>query len=122
MKRLIVSAAGLGGYKGWDPLIQRLSKEEALDGSKWYRWDHHKRLYSGGHFAQLAGDLRASIDAQWSEHGPFDDLILVGHSAGGLLMRMAFLLGAGEDPVTRQSSPWADRVSRIILLAGLSRG
>ena len=122
MKRLIVLSPGMSGYDGWDPLIQRLSAEPELHGAEWCRWEHGKRWYSGGTLEQLAHELRADIDRQWVEGGPYDDVILVGHSMGGTLVRMAYLLACGEDPVAPQPSPWAARVSRIILFAGVGRG
>jgi hypothetical protein len=122
MKRLIVLSPGMSGYDGWEPLIQRLSAEPDLQGAEWCRWDHGRKWYSGGTLDQLAHELRAFIDQQWMKGGPYDDVILVGHSMGGLLVRMTYLLGCGEDLVTHQLSPWAARVSRIILFAGLSRG
>lgn len=69
--------------------------------------------------------------------GPFDQIILIGHSIGSLLARKLYVVACGEtrgaafesefrqeikkdQPVAAR--PWADKVSRIILLAGVNRG
>ena len=68
-----------------------------------------------------------------------DEIIFVGHSLGSLLARKVYIAACGElesaplEPVyhelescgswdVSQARPWAARVSRIILLAGMNRG
>lgn len=123
MNRLIVLVPGIaGGIEGWQDLIDRLNTEAALEGSHWVLWNHHKTVLSRASANALAITLRARIDQEWAARGPFDDLILVGHSLGGLLVREAYLLACGCDYALRQRSDWASRVSRIILFAAVNRG
>lgn len=55
-------------------------------------------------------------------------VVLVGYSAGAVLLRQAFLSGLGEQSTgmvvgaTRRPQPWAEKVDRIVLLAGMNRG
>jgi hypothetical protein len=61
---------------------------------------------------------------------PYGRIVLVGYSAGALLIRKAFLYGLGrlEDHptfaqgLTRSVQDWAAAVERIVLLAGMNRG
>lgn len=122
MKRLVVIVPGILGDVGWDPLVERLKAEETLAEAQWLRWDHHKRWYSLGRPDRLARNLKAMIDKEWALHGSFDDIIMAGHSSGGLFVRQAYLLGCGIDYTTRQQSAWAGNVSRLILFAGVNRG
>jgi hypothetical protein len=123
MSRLIVVVPGLGlGLQGWKDLIDRLNGEDALEKPRWLLWDHHQKWYSIADPYQLAIDLRAQIDQEWLARGPFDDLVLVGHSIGGVLIRQAYLLACGADHLTRHASPWAPHVSRILMFAGTNRG
>ncbi len=63
-------------------------------------------------------------------YAPFDNIILVGHSLGGLLARKVYLLacGANNAPPSRQREsqgiprPWADSITRIVLFSALNRG
>ncbi len=57
----------------------------------------------------------------------YSDVVLVGYSAGGLLLRKAYLISRGyssDDPnsMQRVKEEWGSRVSRIVLLAGMNRG
>lgn len=123
MSKLVVLVPGIGvGFSGWSSLVRRLKDEPALQGAKWFCWDHKSTVLSRTTPASLAVDLRASIDQEWSAYGPFDDILLAGHSMGGLLVRQAYLLGCGADHSIKRRSDWADKVSRIILFSGLNRG
>jgi pimeloyl-ACP methyl ester carboxylesterase len=123
MRRLIVVVPGIRGHReGWQPLVDRLKIEPALANTEYQVWNLKKKWYSLGNPERLAVELAAWINLQWVARGPFDDLILVGHSMGGLLIRRAYLLACGVDRVTKQQSEWAARVSRIILFAAPNRG
>ncbi len=63
--------------------------------------------------------------------GGYSDIVLVGYSSGSLIARKVVILAHGglgeafEPGVARfapGARPWADRISRVVLLAGLSRG
>jgi len=123
MSRLIVAVPAIAGrLKQWGGLVDRLKREPLLSGSTWLLYDHNKGWLSVADCTQLARSLRAKIDQEWSARGPFDDVILVGHSLGGLLVRQAYLYAQTGDEITMQTSAWATRVSRIVLLAGANRG
>jgi pimeloyl-ACP methyl ester carboxylesterase len=89
--------------------------------AEWLEFNHRTRFWTLGRLEDLARRLRNLVDAEWVEHGGFSDVVLIGHSLGGLLVRQAYLLAAGgvggEDP-----SPWGGRVSRILLFASVNRG
>jgi triacylglycerol lipase len=60
---------------------------------------------SGGHLAQLLHDLVAAYP------GPIEEITLLGHSMGGLVMRSAC------DPSRPESGNWLARVKRAIYIA-----
>ena len=62
----------------------------------------------------VARELEILIDEVHEPHHA--RVILLGHSAGGLLLRKALVLGRVA------SRAWAERVERIVLLAGINRG
>lgn len=79
--------------------------------------------------AAIVQDILEQIDQAWrpDQHRR---IVLVGHSLGGLVARMAYACACGEtagipfDPEisARAARPWAARVERIVLLAGMNRG
>lgn len=78
----------------------------------------------------IAADLLDEIDVLMGEYG-FSELVLVGHSMSSLIARKVAVLIHGEIAGTpfepgleRHCQPkyWADRLTRLILLAGISRG
>jgi pimeloyl-ACP methyl ester carboxylesterase len=80
------------------------------------RLDHRIGRWTRWSLERVANELRAILDQEYHDHGPFERVVLMGHSVGGLLVRRVFLDGA------RKGEPWASRVERVVLLAGLSRG
>jgi alpha-beta hydrolase superfamily lysophospholipase len=123
MATLIVVVPGLStSLSAWKPLIQRLKQEPALSDAHWFWCEHRKSAHSFASASKLSNELRAKIDQEWIARGPFDAVVLVGHSVGGLLVRQAYLLATGADDQMRQPSEWVDRVSRIILFAAPNRG
>ena len=85
----------------------------------------------------LAWDLANAMDGIWNKRmeygGTYDEVILIGHSVGALLVRKMFVFGRGETPDApfevpatahqpRPASAWTERVTRIVLLAGMNRG
>src|SRR5690606_31928091 len=88
----------------------------------WLTWRHHRSWYSRAAMGDLAMSLDAAIHAEWTRRGGFDDIVLVGHSMGGLLVREAYLLGCGVGPEGTHMREWARRVRRIVLFAAPNRG
>jgi pimeloyl-ACP methyl ester carboxylesterase len=123
-KRLVVIVPGLSGrYRYWQPLCERLQQEGdyGLDETKWLGFEHKIWLLSIGRLDSPANKLKSRIDAEWTLAGGFEEIILVGHSLGGLIVRQAFLLarGAAGD---EDACEWSSKVCRIVLLASLNRG
>ncbi|MBO9731485.1 MAG: alpha/beta hydrolase [Chitinophaga sp.] len=87
---------------------------------------------------ELVLDALRRLDAAWeealSQHAEGAELpkiVIIGHSTGALLARKLFVVACGENdtapfekkyPRNMPPKPWASRVDRIILLAGLNRG
>jgi alpha-beta hydrolase superfamily lysophospholipase len=123
-RRLVVLVPGLSGRLGpWAELKGRLAQEAGFgpDEAAWLDFDEFTHVWSVGPLAALAGRLRARVDAEWAKHDGFEDVVLVGHSMGGLVVRQAYLLAAGAVP-GEPASDWGRRVSRIVLFAALNRG
>lgn len=84
----------------------------------------------------LVDELLATVDRHFTDNG-FDRLIIIGFSAGSVLARSLFARAHGAklppqcpaaaspalpglDPGA--AKPWADRIERLVLLAGVTRG
>ncbi len=120
MKKLVVVVPGIFAFmKDWLPLKNRLQKEPELAGSTWLEWHHHAWRKRPETYAIA---LRAAIDNMWRTKGPFDEVILVGHSFGGVLVRQAFLLGSGIFEDYQHQDKWCSRVRRFVLFASINRG
>jgi pimeloyl-ACP methyl ester carboxylesterase len=124
-QRLVVIVPSITGeIAPWQPLIERLKQ---LDGyteadCDWYMARHNARWYWPGSAMQSSLKVSELIHEQWMRGGGYDDVVLTGHSLGGLLARQAYLLGLDTDSEGRNSRPWAGKVSRIVLFASLNRG
>lgn len=122
-RRLLVFVkGGSADVATYAPLFTRLRREPELSTSDLLVFDHQLARLTIGHDYDFATRLRSEIDAQWILHSGYDDVVLVGHSTGSLLLRAAYLQAAGRDPRQPATVPWSDRVSRIVLLAGIGRG
>ncbi len=77
---------------------------------------------------RLADEIAQEIEYHWEDARtrvtPYNDIILIGHSAGALLLRKAyaFAWGFADDSEAQQTYSWAPFVERIVCLAGLDRG
>lgn len=125
-ERLVVVVPGLSMRTAeWAPLLERLRAEEGYEPERaeWLCFDHNLTTLSRGSLRTTARDLRSVIDAQWRQRGGYDDVVIVGHSLGGLLARDAFTLAKGWDAGEYVGAvEWADSVERIVLFAGVNRG
>jgi len=122
-RRLVVVVPSLRrALATWGPLIDRLSKEPEFANAEWLRWDHHLHTLSRGSPAALANELAALVNQTWVAQGPFDDVVLVGHSVGGVLARQAYLRACGAGNSSVEPYDWGRRVSRIVLFASINRG
>lgn len=122
---LVVYVPGLWSYtKDWDYFKNKLAAESGF-GEKdleWFVYDHKLRGVSRGELENNAVRLRNLIEAEWEEKEGFDEIILVGKSIGGLIVRQAYLIGALEDSPENTADEWTKKVSRIVLYAGINRG
>jgi len=123
-KRLVVIVPGLSGnIQYWQPLRERLQQEigYAPSDAHYLCFEHRIGLRSTGRLEDVAQDLKGRINAEWILSDGFEDIVLVGHSLGGLIVRQTFLLAKGaagdEGPCE-----WAPTISRIVLFASLNRG
>ncbi|MFN6540048.1 MAG: lipase family alpha/beta hydrolase [Nostoc sp. EkiNYC01] len=123
LKRLIVVVPSENqDAESWKPLLEELKKETALTESEWLPWDKHNlHDWSFQKGIRLSTELKAKIDAKWRRKGPFDEVILIGHSLGGVLIRQTYLLASGIYPDYDQS-PWYEYVRRFVLFASPNRG
>lgn len=63
--------------------------------------------------------------ADLDEKHRYKDIILVGHSAGASIVRKVYVWASGYEqdrPHPEGRKAWVDRVSRVVMLAGLTRG
>jgi predicted esterase len=107
-KRLVFVVPGLDGQeRNWEPLLSRLRNEPGLrDGTEalWEFWPHGLRGSSFRRVKPVALELQATINETFTAKGPFDDVILVGHSVGALLIREAYLRASNAYQVNRTLS------------------
>ncbi|MDB5389007.1 MAG: Alpha/beta hydrolase family protein [Planctomycetaceae bacterium] len=121
--RLAVLVPGLGSrIEQWASLRARLAIEDDFgDGNVvWLNFEESTGIVIPP-LEALATRLRGRVDAEWAKHGEFNDVVLIGHSLGGLVARQAYLQAAGAvrgEP----GSEWASHVSRIVLFASINRG
>lgn len=135
MKRLVVLATGaFGSPKKWNPLLERLRREDLLEGSDWLIFNHcgfwnfpaFSKFFTRS-IEVLSLELKAKIEqyylAALANGETYDDIICIGHSFGGLMVRQAYLLATGAYVETVKSEiPWTDKVSRFVLIASTNRG
>lgn len=63
-------------------------------------------------------------DASARRGASYGSIVLVGHSMGALLVRKAYLFARGDAgrEAKAEMAPWAQKVQRIVLMAGTNRG
>ncbi|HEY0394220.1 MAG TPA: alpha/beta hydrolase [Candidatus Elarobacter sp.] len=73
---------------------------------------------------RVADRIVRAVDA-WCERAAYQSIMLVGHSAGGLLARKCFLHACGRADDIRPDEPphdWVTQVDQILTLAAMDRG
>ncbi len=122
-RRLVVIVPAIRGrVSSWEPLLARLKAAPQLRHASWVRWDHGQGVRSSVSARKIALSLCARVDAEWAKAGGYDDVVLIGHSLGGLIVRQAFLFARGNDARACQLKAWGERISRIALFAAINRG
>ncbi|HZI81533.1 MAG TPA: hypothetical protein VFD69_18565 [Vicinamibacterales bacterium] len=79
---------------------------------------------------RVVSELLRVVDRQWNQRAkdgrPYSRVVLVGFSFGSVLTRALYCRAAGtrRDGTVNEriARPWAQRVERIVLIAGLNRG
>jgi pimeloyl-ACP methyl ester carboxylesterase len=93
----------------------------------WYPHKYTASAWSRDGVEAYARDLDASIRSKVIEAGkdtsrPISRITLMGHSLGGVLARIAYLISAGQYKENSQGSEWWKKVDRIVLFAAPNRG
>jgi hypothetical protein len=111
----------------WDALVRRLQADgTAGEHDEFRTWPRDRRdgptRFSRRHLASYGVELAAQLE-EWDRAEDRGDtrIVLVGNSIGSLVVRWAWLSGAGHT-AERADHRWVHRVERIVLIAGLSRG
>ena len=123
-RRLVVLVPGFNGRASlWDSLRQRLESEANYGprDAHWLIFDHNLKRLSVGTLDNLAIELQARIDAEWAGATRYEEIVLVGHSTGGLIARQVYLRAVGAVQ-GQDRSDWGERVTRIVLMASINRG
>ncbi len=123
--RLVVVSPGLGlSIDDWEPLLTRLGNEAGWGPTTtdFLRDETRTKAHSTRRLAEIADVLAARIHARWIEAGGYSEIILVGHSLGGLVVRQSYLIGRGAVAGVELKHAWAAAVTRIVLLAAPNRG
>ena len=122
-RRLVVVVPGFSSLSicKWQPLLDRLKKEQEYLNAHFFFSDHGNLSRIGlGTLETLAVTLRARIDQEWASND-FDELVIIGHSMGGTIARQAYLMASGSVQGCH-TSQWANAVVRIVLFASINRG
>jgi pimeloyl-ACP methyl ester carboxylesterase len=122
MSRLLVYVPGLNAAPtaAAMSLLDRLRAEPGHADDRVWVYPERITRFSRGRLAGRARELGERIDLYWDGNGRADEIVLIGHSIGGLLLRYAYLvaLGGFGDPPRE----WVRHVRRIVLLATPNRG
>ena len=115
--------------ESWSSLRQHLETEPRLQGCAWYGHSYTASAWSRESLEEYALELEARIGAEVlaaridDPSRPITNITLLGHSFGGVLARMAYLISAGRyKEIKYQGSEWWSLVDRIVLFAAPNRG
>ena len=114
--------------ESWTSLRDRLSKEPELAGCSWHGHEYSAGVWSRDALDDLAAELSGEIDGVVADDrrgnaNPFQHITLMGHSFGGVLARIAYLIAAGKYPDKLNAvSDWCRLVDRIVLFAAPNQG
>jgi len=118
---LVVVPDLVAGQDRYAELLSRLGQDLGPDWRVLY-WDSGLRGWSRRPMAEAGHRLRVRLRAEWDSTGGFERIVLLGHSAGGLIVRHAYLLDSGAYADVLGPHDWVTKVERIVLLATPNRG
>lgn len=123
-RRLAVLVHGLAGCTSFESAIALA--REALPASDLLVFDYDSRLFSNACPYAIANVIERQIH-QAHATNDYREIVLMGHSMGGMLLRKAIVWGSGfeedrQEFGLRGKRPWLDRVSRFVSLASINRG
>jgi pimeloyl-ACP methyl ester carboxylesterase len=121
---LVVLVHGMAGSRPFDGAVNLVATVLPEADRLVFRYD--SRLTSNADAYVVADGLERAIHAAFCSQ-QYEQIVLVGHSAGGALLRKALVWGHGieEDRLrlgAQGKRPWVNHVLRIVLLAGINRG
>lgn len=125
-RTLLVYVPGMRSVSRAMPLLTRLLNEPQLRGADLFIWKHGCGYLSTKYAEAVSRDLAAAIagkaESASKDSSPYSNVILLGHSFGGVLVRNAYLIGLGSGLRRMTTQDWALKVSRIVLFASINRG
>lgn len=117
---LIIVVGGLGHFDGaWKRLEARLRKQGFVGDWHFHDTRSPQNLFRGARVRDLSLALIAKINHLAKDRRR---IILVGHSAGGMVVRDAYLVAAGAYADDSQRLEWWNKVEAVLLFASLNRG
>ncbi len=124
--KLLVYVPGLGSKRRRYAELLRLLADELGAGWRVEVFEHRLQPWSIEPMGDAAHRLAVQVRTWAGDNGaagPVEEVLLVGHSIGGLLVRHAYLLDAGHtDERGRGTYAWTGKVRRIVLLAAPNAG
>jgi hypothetical protein len=87
----------------WENVIAKLKASVDPNG---FEWLVHSPNVSRS-IVEAALDLKARIDHQWTYGGAYAQVVLIGLSLGGFIIRLAYLQSLGMYPDTPRTVDWA---------------
>ncbi len=128
-RKVMIWVPGLNTRDSDVDVFTRAVSAELGDGWELHAYPHGVRALSVRRLDDVAADLAAQIRV-WcddlNESADVDEVVLAGHSMGGLILRAAYLRDLGtidDDPAIRgQRRRWTEKVTRIVLFASPNSG
>ena len=121
-KLIVIIPATTQGKKDWKSFKEKMVSESEGEQFAWMVYEHGIEFTSTGDAKNIALDIASCIGEKVDVNN-YQEILLVGHSVGGMLARYAYLHDAGaflsDAPVADR---WSSRVNKILLFASVNRG
>lgn len=100
-----------------------LSKDSPLQEFVWLEFPYKEPVWSNKSLEIVAQNLSDTIDNYFHQHADeVEQIILLGHSMGSVVLRRAFLNAIGFGREGSGVQAWSERVSRLVLIGAFGRG